>query len=285
MTERIQNEQDQRGQGKSPRGQRSRSYPVLDLREALAVLRRIIAALGTGAHSKDRLAKTLGYTNGSTGLAARKISALVQYGFLMRKKGQLSPTTLAERALSTDQRVEQAALREAFLRPPLFEEVWARYGPEGRVPNVFPDLLVEDYRISEAAKHSVARIFMDCAHVAGFLDEDGCTLLWPSGRSLERKAEDLPDIRDQEIPSPAPEQERPTPVQEAQEPTGQGKKEQTFKLSLSGGMANMAVPESLNTSDVALLRSWVDLLALQAESQRPAKVEPFRRIRSGSRSG
>ena len=76
---------------------RSGGYPLLSLPRAIAAAKKIYDNLGQGPHSRQNLARGLGYASFS-GAVSGKIGALVHFGLLSRLSGLYS-VTLPARAI------------------------------------------------------------------------------------------------------------------------------------------------------------------------------------------
>lgn len=154
--------------------ERSTSYPVLDLAAAYRVLRQDLSGLGSIELSRDEMAKRIGYQGALGGLAARKISALVQYGLLDRRVGLygLSPLGIRIQAMELGDASFPSAIRSALERPPLFKEILRRYQESGKVPqNLATEL--SDFGITQRASDHAAEVFRSSALFAGVIDTEG----------------------------------------------------------------------------------------------------------------
>lgn len=90
---------------------RSRAYPALDLREAVGALRKLLKTNGSEKSDRDTIAQALGHSNGSSGIAGRKIAALMHFGLLEKSAEGYRLTELA-RHISTA--VSKEGLQRAF---------------------------------------------------------------------------------------------------------------------------------------------------------------------------
>lgn len=256
---------------------RSRAHPAITLREAVEGLETVVTVLGPGPRDRDALARALGYTSGSTGIAARKIAAMAHFGLLDRRAGLYEPSRLAHRILHpTDDADRRAALREAFLRPPVFQEVADKYEPEGQVPQVLAYALATDHGITDSAKDHAADVFMSSAQYAGVLTADGVFLrprLWSAesggGRVVaiaQGRSGAGSDRADRGSAAGSPEAER-----------------QIFRLHLSEGMAELSLPRRLSRNDLEVLRRQFEVLEAQVADQPAAPLE-FKPHRVGHRA-
>lgn len=242
---------------------RSRAYPALTLREAVEVLGRVVRALGWTASSRDTIAQTLGYANGSTGLAGRTVAALAHYGLLDRNGGSYRPSLLAERVLHVSElAVRRQALRESFMKPALFRKIVDRYESNQRIPMDLARILLE-LGITDGAKEDAAAIFMESAQFAGILDSAGRFLPRPSLQGPQGVVgEGLGDM--------FPEKQEATDhdVEASQSPSIQ-----KLEFSLTEGkQVKIEIPQNLNERDLDVLRSMIGFLEVQLKANRPAAV-------------
>lgn len=254
---------------------RSRAYPSIDLQEAMTVLLRLIEELGFEENDRDSIARLLGYANGSSGIGARKIAALVHFGLLQRHGNRYKPTELARslweacrpqteetRRIQVEEEL-RALLRRAFLNPPLFREILDAYRHEGSLPRHLAHALRE-HGITESAKHEVARILMDSAEYSGVVASDGVfqNAKIPLG-SMIRSA------------SPAP----PEPAQAVAPPETDG---QLFRFFVTDRKpVEIKLPAGLNEDDLLIIKDYWEFVEKQVRRSRPAAPLPWRTRRLG----
>src|SRR5262245_60795254 len=75
---------------------RSRAYPALSLCEAVDVLRQLMGVFGFRDGDRDSIARKLGHSSGLSGVAGRKVAALVHFGLLERRESRYRVTALAQ---------------------------------------------------------------------------------------------------------------------------------------------------------------------------------------------
>jgi hypothetical protein len=117
--------------------QRSPSYPNISLPEAISLAHRIVDVAMSNPIAEDELAQRLGYEAGSSWLGLR-LSALSKFGLLeiipaSPTRGKMCELTgLAERLMRWNSQKDdyKVALRQAALRPPIYNDLWTRFGPE-----------------------------------------------------------------------------------------------------------------------------------------------------------
>lgn len=150
---------------------RSRGYPGVNLADSISNLRAIQQALGLGAHAREAIAKALGHPT-ETGASSRKIGALNMFGLLDRGPDGYAITDSGKRLLRPLPGEEPELLRAAFLSVPLYQEVFDKYGPEGRLPQHIPQLLERSFGIVPPSGDYAARTMIQSAKYAGLLDDD-----------------------------------------------------------------------------------------------------------------
>jgi hypothetical protein len=246
---------------------RSRAYPAVSLPEAVELLRRLAAAADFGRQDRERVYAALGHAGGKNGVAARKLSALGQFGLLAQNGGLYSATPLGDRLLEErDLQRLRALLREACRNPVLFQEIFVRYEPVGRVPWPLARALRLDHGIQENAQDEVAQIFMASARHAEILDGDGQFRL----EYFDETRRPRPLARFQE---PLPERQ-PAPGAESPGEAGESRDVQKLKFQLTEHKpAEIRVPVRLNELDIALLRLQIDYLEAQVRLNRPEQPD------------
>jgi hypothetical protein len=152
---------------------RSRAYPVMPLEEALVRIASINKNLGiNGQFNRESIAVGMGYTS-LNGASARRVAALVHYGFLNREKDQYSLSPLAKQyLLPVKDGDKEVAIRTAALSPALFLEIYKSF--KGQViPKQFVNRLVQEFGIQQKAAPDVERIFKSTVTTAGIMQSNG----------------------------------------------------------------------------------------------------------------
>ncbi len=150
---------------------RSRGYPGVNLADTISNLRVVQQGLGLGAHEREAIAKALGHP-AETGASNRKIGALSLFGLLDRGPGGYTITNLGKSLLRPLPGEEPELLRSAFLSVPLYQEVFDKYGPEGRLPQHIPQLMERLFGIVAPSGDYASRTMIQSAKYAGLLDDD-----------------------------------------------------------------------------------------------------------------
>lgn len=114
--------------------QHSPSYPNMALPKAIATVQKIFDADRQAPVDRAVAAKHIGYA-GQSGASDKALASLAHYGLLEKAgKGETRVTQLAVEILHPDSPMERrAALRQAGLKPGIFQEIYDRY--EGRLPS------------------------------------------------------------------------------------------------------------------------------------------------------
>lgn len=235
---------------------RSRAYPVLDLGAAYELLCGKLAAFGDREVDREVLAASLGYNSSGGGVAARKISALVQYGLLDRLSGRYGLSHRGRRLQALDPASDEflASIQTALGRPALFQEILEKYRPVGWVPGDLDRVLVLEFGITDRASEDAASIFLRSARFARVLDARGSFL---GSKSL------LP------VPSDEVHSFSATPLLEEQMPAGDAPDELSMQLPLSDKkFAKLTLPVSMTEEDVGLL---IDRLRFELDNDRLKK--------------
>ncbi|HEY4594429.1 MAG TPA: hypothetical protein VIJ61_18560 [Thermoanaerobaculia bacterium] len=155
--------------------ERSRSYPVLDLEAAYEILIGRLTALGSSRRDREALAEALGYSSAGGGMAARKISALVQYGMIDYRDGLYELSLRGHRLQGSEAGSEErlSSLQGTLEKPALFRSILSRYRPVGRIPGDLARVLTEQYGITASASEEAEAVFIRSAVFAGVLDAEG----------------------------------------------------------------------------------------------------------------
>lgn len=195
---------------------RSNAYPGIDLEQAANMLLGDLQSLDGTRQTRDDLARMLGYSSGSGGVAARKIAGLVHYDFLSldRRKGcyVLSSFGRYVRELVPEGPEWEAALRAAFQRPVLFKDIVEMHAAAGKLPPDLAETLARDHGIRPKASHDAARIFMASGLYAGVVEPNGVLKVErPPSKVVPVPRVGLPSVRPRDTSVPAGlEETRPT---------------------------------------------------------------------------
>ncbi len=159
--------------GDKKKVERSTSYPSMNVEEAFARLVQLKDSMGlNGNYKRETVAKGIGY-NTITGTSARSVAALVHYGLLIRDKDTYSISSNGRKYLVPENDSDKtAAIREAALRPKLFEQIYNEFN--GQVlPKLIGNILTNKYGVQEKVASTVVKLFETSMAYANLLGNNG----------------------------------------------------------------------------------------------------------------
>jgi hypothetical protein len=201
--------------------------------------------LGLGAHEREQIAKALGHP-AESGASNRKIGALSMYGLLDRGSGGYAISSLGKSLLRPLPGEEPELLRAAFLSVPLYQEVFERYAPEGRLPQHIPQLLERSFGIVAPSGDYAARTMIQSAKYAGLLDED---LSFTAAE--ERLATAAPDAAVESVTQRAPEVSHSTVADTSASRAG-------ARVMLSNPAVEVTAPSTMTQRQKDRVVAWLD---------------------------
>lgn len=153
--------------------QRSPSYPKISLPEAISLAQKIVDIAMMEPIEEDELAKRLGYEAGSSWLGLR-LSALSKFGLLeiipaTPTRGRMCElTALGDKLVRWNAGSDEhkAALRHAALRPPVYDDLWTRFGPDLPTNAEMAAYLVTERKFNRNVVESVLADFRATAECA-----------------------------------------------------------------------------------------------------------------------
>ena len=241
--------------------ERSKAYPGTDLEDCVQMILKIKRNLGTGRHDRNSLAKAMGY-NGVSGAVTPKIAALAYFGFLEKKGSEYWLSKDSQRItdpLTEDEKHEE--LEAALKRPELYRDLITKFESDGRIPEQLATHLHRFHGIADNAADRAATLFRQSAIYAGILNEEG--RFFPT-----RKV----DLQQQQVAPPSPSlmpisTTGTTPQPESKTPTEEHrvKSARCYVFPLSGGRAELSLPEKLNRRDIDILTKQIEILELEIE--------------------
>ena len=145
---------------------RSPSYPCIGLPEAVSLTRRIYEKTQMHPSVQDDLSMLLGYEGGS-GWLAQRMSALSKFGLLeiipaSPTRGKACVLTALGEVIALWQTTSdeyKTALRQAALRPPIYDDLWNRFGPDLPPNSEMAAYLVEERKFNRNAVSSLLADF------------------------------------------------------------------------------------------------------------------------------
>jgi len=152
---------------------RSPSYPSIGLPEAISLARRIYDKVSMYPENQETLAQLLGYDTGSSWLGLR-LSALTKFGLAEIIPGNSSRgkacvlTALAETLVTWNPASNEykSALRQAALRPPIYNDLWTRFGPEFPTNREMTTYLVDERKFNPNVVNTLIADFRATAECA-----------------------------------------------------------------------------------------------------------------------
>jgi hypothetical protein len=152
---------------------RSPSYPSIGLPEAISLSRRIYDKTAMYPRDQDGLAELLGYDAGSSWLGLR-LSALSKFGLAEiipanSSRGKACVlTALAETLVTWNPASNEykSALQQAALRPPIYNDLWTRFGPEFPTNREMATYLVDERKFNPNAVNTLLADFRATAECA-----------------------------------------------------------------------------------------------------------------------
>ncbi|MDU0370094.1 hypothetical protein ACFPAF_06805 [Hymenobacter endophyticus] len=100
------------------------------------------------------------------------IGSAVKFGLLTSKREFLTTTNLFRRIKHAyDKQEELIYHREAFLHPPLFNQICRKFRNRELPVHMFDVMLIREFGVEEINAQTVAKAFIDGARMAGIMDE------------------------------------------------------------------------------------------------------------------
>lgn len=100
------------------------------------------------------------------------IGSAVKFGLVTSKRELLTTTNLFRRIKHAyDKQEEKIFHREAFLHPPLFNQICRKFRNRELPIHMLDVMLIREFSVEEINAQNVARAFIDGARMAGILDE------------------------------------------------------------------------------------------------------------------
>lgn len=101
------------------------------------------------------------------------IGSAVKFGLLTSKRDLLTTTNLFRRIKHAyDKQEEKIYHREAFLHPPLFNQICRKFRNRELPVHMFDVMLIREFGVEEINAQGVTKAFIDGARMAGILDEN-----------------------------------------------------------------------------------------------------------------
>lgn len=240
--------------------ERSKAYPGATLEDCVRFTGMIKKELGRGSHDRDSLAKAMRFGSVS-GAVSPKIAALVHFGFLERTPLGYELSEASKSITDAiDERERLEAIRAAFSKPTLYQEILEKFGSDGKIPGQLATHLHRFHGITDSASSSAAEIFLASGRFAGILDEGNNIR---DGRDSQRLGTAMHSTSET---TPVTKEVAATPPFQT---TASGHpaagNQQRFEFAITRGRnVVLTVPTDLNAKDIRVIRKQVELLELQA---------------------
>ncbi len=240
-----------------------RKAPAQPLGDAVEMLERVFAGLGSGPFSREAVAEALGH-QGITGPASRKIGTLMHFGLLDRRGSQYHVSDIGKRIIqptSPDERAD--AIVDAAFAPTLYQEIFEAFS-EGALPTLFANVLSRQFGVFRKSSESVASIFKESAEFAGLLRKG--ILCQSREQSTER----------QQVQSGSPvdatreKEPQVSQTSSSMKTSHLRESEEEFAIPLTQGRsAVIRLMRPLQATDVSRLRAWIDLMSDVLVEEKP----------------
>lgn len=237
--------------------EKSAQYPAYDLSSCIEFV-QVVDRLGRNQVAEGSLLSELRLGSRSTKSYTGKLSSSRQFGLLHFKAGLLSITDRANLMFyPTEEQEEQKDFQikklriEAFRSPPLYQKLISKF--DGKVVpklETLGNIFMNEYKIAKAVKNSAAKVFVTSATFAGVLGDDNVLQV---SRQYESIAGEVP--AESEIAETG---QKPPPMGQVH----------SLKLALSSGKsATITVPSDITRADVERLKSLLELLAVEEDTE------------------
>jgi hypothetical protein len=236
------------------RVERSRRYPSITIREAVAALELLHRSVGFGGGSRETLAHAIGHSS-LNGTSKRKIAALTQYGLLDRDGERYRISDLGRRIIiPISEREKAEAIAEAARRPQLFQAIGSAFDQQ-QIPSMLANLLAREYGVVAQASTEVANLFVQTAEQAGLIVEG--VLNWSDARP-EQSRQETQAVEGKETLTA--DTNRPAADIGVSEMSHGVVQDYSIPLDNKGRKARIHLPTPVSVRDLDRLRGWVDYM-------------------------
>jgi hypothetical protein len=239
------------------RAERSRRYPSVTVREAVAFLELVHRGVGLSGGSRETIAQALGHSS-LNGTSKRKIAALIQYGLVERDGERYRISDLGRALLiPVNDRERSSAISEAVRRPAIFQEIGTAYDQQP-LPSMLANVLAREHGVLPQASAEVAAIFVQSVEQAGLLTEG--VLRWSTGPQSNSDLTDSAVRHDQA--TAAGSSVVPSIITERDTTPRVDGTAQDFSIPLDskGRKALIHLPTPVVTRDLARISGWIDYM-------------------------
>lgn len=236
---------------------RSATYPAKTWEECLDLLDKI-DAMGVSAISTDEAAKEYGLQSARTKSFQYRISAAKQYGLISVRNDVISLTSIAQDIIHPTEESTIHLERECFANPPLHKKLLQTY--DGKpIPrrDLFENILVRDYGISEGAKKIAASCFVKSAEHLGLIV--GGVLSY--SQHTEQSAKEPRGREDRDVPETSPAGHTIMAANPSTNHPSTSQPEtiyQRFPLR-SGGTVEISIPATATKEELSSIKKVLDI--------------------------
>lgn len=269
------------------RRMRSPSYPNISLPEAISLAHKIVDVALAGPIEEDNLARRLGYEPNSSWFGLR-LSALSKFGMLEiipagpNRVRICELTALGDKLMrwNTGSEEHKAALRHAALRPPVYNDLWTRFGPDLPPNAEMAAYLVTERKFNRNVVESVLADFRataECADLKSMpmprpkVQVDAATLDAYSRIRTQSRAtlQNVPSVGQTHFVLGQPFMGGPT-VEELRKALQQESKERITVIPLADGeTATITMPKKMTPQSWQMLIDTLELWKKQAAASEP----------------
>jgi hypothetical protein len=178
------------------------AFPYVDLDDALSVANAIYTNAGRQA-SWDQLAAYLKHESANSGAFRLKVGAARLFGLVETSRNEVALSELGQDAVDPEK--AKLAREEAFLKVPLYREVYDKYRGKLLPPDVGLEREMRDLGVPAKQVAKARQVFQRSADEAGYFAQGKDRLVRPAGS----RARDAEPVRVQST-SPVPERTGPS---------------------------------------------------------------------------
>ncbi len=240
--------------------QRSKAYPGTTLEECVQLAIKIKRNLGGSKHSRETLARGMGFS-GVSGAVAPRIAALVYFGLLEKSGSEYWLSDESKRVTDPlDADEKQTALRAAVRIPSLYRDLLDKFEPDGRLPEQLSIHLHRFHGIAANAAEKAADIFRQSVVYAGIVNEEGRFV--EALGSMQRKIELATDKKSSQPVGGLAAGSMEGVCDKAEKVQSFPRFARSYAFPLSEGRAELHLPEKLSEKDIEILKKQIEILEL-----------------------
>lgn len=249
--------------------ERSSIHPSATWAECIELINKL-DSLGRKPVSNSVLAEAFGLKNPKTKSLQAKITSSRLFGLITVKNGAIALTDSGHDILHPTTSNVRPLEQDCFIRPALYSKLLEAFdGKSLPREDLFENILVKEYGLSEISKKRAAKCFKESAEELGFLvngvvyskgvQDDG-QLANEESSSVKTDVSSESDAVSRAVGAPAPAQL-----------LSSGSDESSFTISApvqAGGMIEIRVPVNAEASDFELAKDLLDVFEKRKRSAR-----------------